>query len=85
MTDERRYAAIGAGERRPKATAGEAWAALADVVSNYADVLDAANNPLRAEWEMFKDDLAARSLAPWESVGLIDGPDGHLWGVERIA
>lgn len=64
---------------------GQGWDMLALMVDEYLAVLKEEESLAHEhdKWDMFKDELVARSLKPWEDFGLIEAPSERLWGVER--
>lgn len=60
----------------------EAWAALARKVEEYLSILkgNEAMGLQHEAWDMFHDELVARSLKPWTDNTKIESPSGRLWG-----
>lgn len=63
----------------------EAWGILADLVGEFLGRLDEESglDYEHSRWDMFHDDLRARSLKPWADFSLVESPSKRLWGVER--
>jgi len=63
----------------------QGWDMLALMVDEYLAVLkkDESLAHEHDKWDMFREELVARSLKPWEDFGLIEAPSKRLWGVER--
>jgi len=63
----------------------QGWDMLALMVDEYLAALkkDESLAHEHDKWDMFREELVARSLKPWEDFGLIEAPSNRLWGVER--
>lgn len=61
------------------------WDMLALMVEEYLVLLkqDESMALQHDEWDMFREELVARALKPWEDYDVLEAPNGHLWGVEE--
>lgn len=61
------------------------WDMLTLMVDEYLAVLkkDESLSLQHDKWDMFREELAARALKPWDDYDVLEAPNGHLWGVEE--
>lgn len=61
------------------------WDMLTLMVDEYLAVLkeDESLSLQHDKWDIFREELAARALKPWDDYDVLEAPSGHLWGVEE--